>query len=834
MVGSQARPRQLSPEPRRLPPLNTAQIAASEPADHVWLSAPPGTGGRLVVAARIWRLLLAGVAPDAMLFLSLHPAEAAAVSNRVVHRLARWVRANEHEIAADLDAIGADNSPATRARARYLLAQVLDRPGGGLSIQTFQDFALQLLASSPFEAGRIPGLRMLDVREQAEVSSRVFAELQAKAIRGRRSGLVDAIEALICRLGLRNAKRFLQECACHADAMADLPPMIGPWLRSAMGLERGEADPSFASFMEGALEAGREYTHLYTEAKRRIGVCDAEDLLAGALSMIEHPATGEWARFKLDQRTHHLLISGAQDTNWRHWRLVRAITEDFFAGEGASDSVRTLFVCGDAQAAVGAAGPIYYEAAFEHFHRLGNAIGGSYEFGSGRSGDFSLLTLMRSYRSAQSLIEFTRTVMNLLPEPGMGIVEERDQLSIGTNLAGEVVLLSRTPCDHPSNGGSDADTIGTHAERLVGMIQGWLRSADILASTGCQPRPGDVAIFFKKRGRLALDVASRLQAAGIAFADELGLTHTKPPAMIDLLAAARFVLNREDERALSSFIASPLIDVTEHQLDQRARPLAASTDHRGVTLPPKVSAVLDELVYLANTATPHRFFEGMLFGALDGRRKLVSQYGAAALDQIEALLDAALDFERSNPPSLQAFLDEVEQLDSDLGRDSWGEGAVRILGAETVLRRHFPIVILADASECEIAREPRFMTYRPDNRDLEIPIVFPHAGEVSGAFASHMAESERSAVEEDWRLFYVVVSSAVDRLIIAGPATTASGGESDVSWYAACARAFDALGVPDTLGEDRVFEGLGIAYGNPPSGAERRDHVARLSVGASA
>ncbi|MCA9662517.1 MAG: UvrD-helicase domain-containing protein, partial [Myxococcales bacterium] len=43
----------------------------------------------------------------------------------------------------------------------------------------------------------------------------------------------------------------------------------------------------------------------------------------------------------------HILIDEAQDTNPDQWDVVKALTEEFFAGEGASEVLRTLFVVGD-------------------------------------------------------------------------------------------------------------------------------------------------------------------------------------------------------------------------------------------------------------------------------------------------------------------------------------------------------------------------------------------------------------------------------------------------------------------------------------------------------
>ena len=45
-----------------------------------------------------------------------------------------------------------------------------------------------------------------------------------------------------------------------------------------------------------------------------------------------------WILFNLDGGLDHILIDEAQDTNPEQWRIISALTEDFFSGEGASET----------------------------------------------------------------------------------------------------------------------------------------------------------------------------------------------------------------------------------------------------------------------------------------------------------------------------------------------------------------------------------------------------------------------------------------------------------------------------------------------------------------
>jgi ATP-dependent helicase/nuclease subunit A len=202
-----------------LKPLVGDQRQASNPADLVWLSASAGTGKTQVLSARVLRLLLHGVRPEAILCLTFTKAGAAEMADRIHARLAHWVRLADKHLRKELYNLGEDNGDAAVARARTLFARVLDAPGGGLRIQTIHSFCQTLLAAFPAEAGLIPGFRPIEGREEAALARRTLADLLAEAERGGDLGLIRDIEALSRRLGEGKAEAYLIACARAPQAM---------------------------------------------------------------------------------------------------------------------------------------------------------------------------------------------------------------------------------------------------------------------------------------------------------------------------------------------------------------------------------------------------------------------------------------------------------------------------------------------------------------------------------------------------------------------------------------------------------------------------------------
>src|SRR4051812_20852019 len=171
-----------------LPRLVDEQARASDPSSHVWLAASAGTGKTQVLAARVYRLLLGGTDPGAVLCLTFTKAGAAEMAGRINARLAAWVRMKDDALFADLQALGEEGGPAQRARARTLFAKVLDAPGGGLRIQTIHGFCQSLLAAFPVEAGLVPGFRPLEAREEAQLAHEALAGMLVDAERVGRTG----------------------------------------------------------------------------------------------------------------------------------------------------------------------------------------------------------------------------------------------------------------------------------------------------------------------------------------------------------------------------------------------------------------------------------------------------------------------------------------------------------------------------------------------------------------------------------------------------------------------------------------------------------------------
>ncbi|MFM9828206.1 MAG: double-strand break repair helicase AddA [Sphingomonas sp.] len=236
-----------SSNPDWLPKLLGTQSLASRPDEHVWLSASAGTGKTQVLTARVFRLLLRGVDPGAILCLTFTKAGAAEMAGRINQRLAKWVRMPDADLNKDLFNLGEGNLSASAViTARTLFAKVLEAPGGGIRIQTIHSFCQSLLAGFPLEAGLAPGFRPLETREEATLARETLSALLVETERDGRVDTIDAIAALSLRLGEGEAENFLLACARAPLAMAALPSGVGPYVRRLLDVPAGDIEALLA------------------------------------------------------------------------------------------------------------------------------------------------------------------------------------------------------------------------------------------------------------------------------------------------------------------------------------------------------------------------------------------------------------------------------------------------------------------------------------------------------------------------------------------------------------------------------------------------------------
>ncbi len=572
------------------------------------------------------------------------------------------------------------------------------------------------------------------------------------------------------------------------------------------------ARAAMVAALAAGLRAGQAFARAYAEAKRAAGAVDFDDLIRRAEALLLTPGMGEWVRYKLDQRTDHILVDEAQDTNARQWRIVEALVAEFFAGEGARGRLRTIFTVGDfKQAIFGFQGtdPREFERARAYFRAKARLIREAAE----EAGlperelppDFLDLSMDMSFRSSPEILRVTDRVIADLGHEAFGLVKRPNpHESRHRERPGSVTLWAPYTVEGDEELGEEgwvAEATRAYAGKLARQVKAWLDAPFHLESRKRPLRAEDILILVRRRSTLAALLVARLHAEGVPVAGVDRLLLSAPLAVRDLLAAARFAVQPLDDLNLAGLLVSPLIGWSQGELHAVAagrgkEPLWPRLRRHAAT-PPDTLDTLHAVLAMADFATPHGFFEALLSGPLDGRRKLLERLGAEARDPIEELLSAALEFEGKGA-SLQAFLDWFARGDVEIVRDPSGpRGAVRVMTVHGSKGLQSPVLILADACADPDRKGPgaALVGLALEEKGPAVPVFRPRKEELAEPLASQVAAQDARDREEHWRLLYVALTRAEERLYVGGALTLRDrDGAPAASWHRAVETALTGLG----------------------------------------
>jgi ATP-dependent helicase/nuclease subunit A len=221
------------------------QRQASDPNISVWVAANAGSGKTYVLAQRVVRLLLEGVAPSRILCLTYTKAAAANMAARVFDMLAGWTTMDDAELRTAIRDLGEDGVDENKlCLARRLFARTVETPGG-LKVQTIHAFCERLLHLFPFEANVAARFRVVEDMEQAELLSIARQHALAAAARDP-DGLGAAVRRVASETWAGGFQDLLRELLNRRAQLAAWLPIdesgVEDALREALSLSRDESE----------------------------------------------------------------------------------------------------------------------------------------------------------------------------------------------------------------------------------------------------------------------------------------------------------------------------------------------------------------------------------------------------------------------------------------------------------------------------------------------------------------------------------------------------------------------------------------------------------------
>jgi len=543
----------------------------------------------------------------------------------------------------------------------------------------------------------------------------------------------------------------------------------------------------------------------YAAMKDQRGVLDYDDLISCTNQMLSQKRAAAWVLFKIDNGLEHILVDEAQDTSPAQWRVIRALADEFFAGETANPKQRTIFAVGDEKQSIFSfqgADPAGFNAQYEHFNAQVSDIGGAVNY----------VRLLNSWRSAPQVLQVVDQLFSTA-ETARGLsaagaptehIAQRDKAT------GYVALWEAeqsTPISGAGEAGELTDMLSLDlpettrqklARRIADKIAAWQ------ADAACDIRPGDILILVRKRDDFVDDMIRALDRRNIRVAGADRMVLLEQIAIMDLMAAAEFALNPNDDLTLACFLRSPLGGLDETALFDLAygragslwsaltAAVAAGGDDKLKVAHQRLSWLLGQVDYLR----PYDYF-AQLLSTQNGHALLRGRLGTEIDDAIGEFLRLALVFESRHVASMQGFLHFLRQGQQTIKRDMENrQDAVRIMTVHGAKGLEAPIVFLPDTCS-----RPGGGTQRGVVQMGQQKTPFWRANKkMRESYGQAQEENAmQSEQDESKRLLYVALTRARDRLYIGGYLNKRAKTPPKGSWYQMIA---DELQKDKNLGED--------------------------------
>jgi ATP-dependent helicase/nuclease subunit A len=735
-------------------PPTPEQHAAIEAEGLVFVSAGAGTGKTSVLVERFARAVDSGIDVGSILVITYTERAAAELRTRI---RARLVQLGRPELARELD---------------------------GAWISTIHGFCHRLLKQYPFAAGLDPRFRVLDESQAAVLRVEAFEEALAQFCRdddrlvllatygsaGLRRMLTGVYETL--RSAGRPLALTLGDVPSLERRIDDLRALAPdselvefldrrPALESLLDLSgyavRGDDDYELArkaveqaalnavaardrALLEELLQA---FERAYQAAKDRESALDFEDLQLRARDLLRDDAS---IREREQLRFRQVCVDEFQDTNRLQCEVIDLIARDdlFFVG----DEFQSIYRFRHADVSV--------------FKERREAVG-------------EVLPLTENWRSRPEIL----AVVNHLFAATFG--DEFQRLAAAGRFAdpaaGPAVELLVT------DKSSYKDT-GTTWRR--GEARAIARRVKELVDSG-EAEPGEIVLLFAA-GTDAEQYEEALRELDLPTYRATGRGYFGQQQVVDLLGYLRLLHNRYDDEALLTVLASPFVGVSNDGLVavRRAAPkrplftalekgLPEGLSERDGRLLQAFRQRYERLAGLEGTVGLERLCEQIVvehdydlavLAQWDGRRRYAN---------LRKLARLARSYEELRGPDVEGFVRFVLEQDAagvkelEAVAEEEGAGAVRLLTIHAAKGLEFKVVVVADAGRERPPTSGEEIICLPDGR-FGFKVVNPLTGRRLGAFGyDEVRQAEEAAEEaERLRLYYVAMTRAIDRLIVAG------------------------------------------------------------------
>ncbi|MGZ6017185.1 MAG: double-strand break repair helicase AddA [Phenylobacterium sp.] len=585
-----------------------------------------------------------------------------------------------------------------------------------------------------------------------------------------------------------------------------------------------------------ALALADAYLRAYGIEKRGSGGLDFADLVQKTCELLRDRPAAAWVLYKLDGGIDHILLDEAQDTAPEQWKIVDAITEEFFAGEGRrleQRLARGLFVVGDEKQSIYSfqgAKPELLREKFE-FQR---------DRATGAGLRLKRLDLLTSWRSTPQVLTFVDAVfaaphLGEAIQPGGAVRHDTAHVRLDHTGCVDVWDLEierrgpeRDAWDLPLDVEPQDNANRRLARRIAREVQALIARGDGVYDKDERAwRPahaGDVLILVRRRGALFEEILRALKHADVPVAGADRLSLSSHIIFDDLLALARFALFPGDDLTLAALLKSPFCGLDDDGLYRLAHGRDArlwTTLRRRAAEDPlwrEAAAFLETVVRAGREARPFEFYvrlsEHVGADSRSMRQRLLHRLGAEAKDALDEFLNQVLAAEARGAYDLETLADELAGLEIVVKREMEAvRREVRVMTAHGAKGLDAPIVFLPETLPLP-ARFSPLMRIEHSQREgflwstsskTDCPITAE----------ARAARTQREEAEA-YRLLYVALTRARDRLVLCGRRHERTDPDKIKGWWGAIRQALAVAGVAEQVREIEDEGGRFRRFGDDP------------------
>ncbi|MBD5400641.1 UvrD-helicase domain-containing protein [bacterium] len=521
----------------------------------------------------------------------------------------------------------------------------------------------------------------------------------------------------------------------------------------------------------------------YSALKKTHNALDFDDLILYTKRLFSKPDTMGWVLSQLDLSLNHILVDEAQDTSPQQWDILRMMTGEFFTDGDTTANQHSIFVVGDSKQSIYG----FQGADPNAFASSRNQIATQIQTNLRTIRE---VPLAQSFRSASPILE---TVDNFF--------ENQEIINISNfcnshhkcfrqNAHGLVEIypaISKKETNQTTN-----DYIRIIADKIKTIIEEGIYSAS------------DIMVLVQKRKPFAAQLVSELKKRSIDVAGSDRVILPDFPAIRDLLNLVRFCINQSDDYSLCCVLKSPLYRLTEADIFNlcKMRTTASKSDNETSvfnalrSIRPDIYTNLSAIIEWAADLGPYSFFTKIL-AQNNSRKKIIAALGEQVIDPLEEFLTICLAYERTQPGTMRHFLKWFITGDSEIKRDMDKNNGVRVVTVHGSKGLEAPVVFLIDTTS--IPETDKFLKIQQSalQNNMPPPWIWMPRRAPSAQCDIAIATDMRDKISEYYRLLYVAMTRARDRLYIYG--YTSNKAPHIDSWHARLWNVFSTNDSPQPI-----------------------------------